>query len=529
MRKWWPLVAVCLGAFILLVDVTIVNVALPQMAEALDAPFSSLQWVVDAYALSLAALLLAAGSIADLFGHRKLYVSGLALFALASLACGLAPNAGVLVAARAVQGAGGAAMFATSAALLGATYHGRDRGTAFGIWGAVNGAAAATGPILGGLLTEHIGWQAIFLVNLPIAAVAVLLTLRVVRADQAARPQARTGRVDVPGAVTFTLAAAAVTYGLIRSAETGWTSPTVVISFAVAAASLIAFVLVETRLGRRGGQPMLDLALLRRPSFAGLMGGALLLQGGAFGCLVLISLWLQSVLGLGPVEGGLALTPMAVVSFLVAAIAGRHIQRLAPRLPIGIGLLLIAAGMYLLYDAMSADATASSLVIGLAVAGAGVGLATPVLVSAATGSVPPQRMGMAAGAVNTFRQLGMTLAIAVLGAVFTHTAQKRLSGLVPDAHDAASALAGGQAQRLVAAAPHGGRGEARELVHRVFADGMQDVFLCSAAAAAVGGLLVLALVRPTPTQPAPGAPGAAEPAGSAEPASAEEPVTTGRQ
>lgn len=507
MRKWWPLVAVCLGAFILLVDVTIVNVALPRMADDLDASFSSLQWVVDAYALSLAALLLAAGSAADLFGHRRLYVLGLTAFALASLACGLAPNAGVLVAARAVQGAGGAAMFATSAALLGATYHGRDRGTAFGIWGAVNGAAAAAGPVLGGLLTEHIGWQAIFLVNLPIAAVAVWLTLRVIGADRTAATGHR-GRLDAVGAVTFTLAAAAITYALIRSAEDGWTSATVLASFAVAVAALLAFVLAETRLARRGGLPLLDLGLLRRPSFAGLMGGALLFQGGAFGCLVLVSLWLQSVLGLGPVAGGVALMPMAALSFLVAAVAGRHVQRIAPRLPIGAGMLLVAAGMYLLYDGMSPGAGRSSLVAGLAVAGAGVGLATPVLVSAATGSVPPQRMGMAAGAVNTFRQLGMTLFIAVLGAVFTHTAREKLAGAVPDAHDAASALAGGQAQHLVAAVPEAHRAATEDLVHRAFAAGLQDVFLWSAGAAAVGALLVLALVRPAPARA--GAPATAE-------------------
>ncbi|WP_223770336.1 MFS transporter [Streptomyces huiliensis] len=512
MRKWWPLVAVSLGAFILLVDVTIVNVALPAMGDDLDATFSSLQWVVDAYALALAALLLVAGSLADLFGHRRLYVIGLTLFALASLGCGLAPNAGVLVAARAVQGVGGAAMFATSAALLGATYQGRDRGTAFGIWGAVNGAAAAAGPILGGLLTEHIGWEAIFLVNLPIAAAAVLLTLRVVRADRP-RTDGRRARVDVPGAVTFTLAAAALTYGFIRSAESGWTSATVLVSFAVAAVALVGFVLAETRAGRRGEVPMLDLALLRRPSFAGLMGGALLFQGGAFGGLVLVSIWLQSVLGLGPVESGLALTPMAVASFLVAALAGRHTQRMAPRLPIGAGLLLVALGMYLLYTAMSADAGRSALVLGLAVAGVGVGLATPVLVSAATGSVPPRRMGMAAGAVNTFRQLGTSLAIAVLGAVFTHAARADLAGSVPDPHGAASALAGGQAQRLVAAAPKDHRSAAEDLVHRAFADGLQSVFLWSAAAAVLGGLLVLALVRPTPPQPpAPTASGDTEPA-----------------
>ncbi|WP_016909655.1 MFS transporter, partial [Streptomyces xiaopingdaonensis] len=339
MRKWWPLTAVCLGAFMLLVDVTIVNVALPSMADDLDASFTSLQWVVDAYALALAALLLASGSLADRFGHRRVYVYGLGLFGLASLLCGLAPTVGVLIAARVAQGVGGAAMFATAPALLLASYAGRDRGTAFGVWGAVNGAAAAAGPLVGGLLTEHMSWPMIFWVNLPVAAVAVAMTQRVIGRDRAAvaEPSGRQegrGRIDVPGAVAFTVVAGSLTYGLIRGGEAGWASVETLATFTLTAVALVAFVTIEHRTAQRGGTPMLDLAVLRRPSFAALMSGALLLQGGAFGCLVLVSLWLQSVLGLGPVAAGLALTPLAAASFVVAAAAGRHIQRLAPRLPI---------------------------------------------------------------------------------------------------------------------------------------------------------------------------------------------------
>src|SRR3954465_7664527 len=201
MRKWWPLVAVCLGAFMLLVDVTIVTVALPGMARSLRTSFAGLQWVLDIYALSLAALLLGAGSLADLLGRRRVYVAGLVIFALASLACGLAPNAGVLIAARGVQGVGGAAMFTTTLALLNSTYHGKDRGVAFGVWGAVNGVAAAGGPVIGGLLTEHVSWRAIFLVNLPVRAVAIALMFAWVgtsRRTPGARP-------DVAGTCSFTV------------------------------------------------------------------------------------------------------------------------------------------------------------------------------------------------------------------------------------------------------------------------------------------------------------------------------------
>lgn len=506
MRKWWPLTAICLGAFILLVDVTIVNVALPSMAADLGASFASLQWVIDGYALALAALLLASGSLADRFGHRRSYVYGLGVFGLASLVCGLAPDAEVLIAARVVQGVGGAAMFATAPALLLASYQGRDRGTAFGVWGAANGAAAAAGPLLGGLLTEHFSWPTIFWVNLPVAAAAIATTLRVVRADRPAGPPGHGGRlngaparVDVAGAAAFTVAAATLTYGLIRGGEAGWASAETLAAFAVTASALLAFVVIEHRTARRGRAPMLDLALLRRPSFAALMSGALLLQGGAFGCLVLVSLWLQSVLGLSPVGAGLALTPLAGASFLVAAAAGRHLQRLAPRLPIGIGLLSVAAGMLLLRAGMTADAGRTALMAGLVVTGIGVGLATPVLVSAATSTVPPRQAGMAGGAVNTFRQLGMTLAIAVFGTVFTSRTAAVLAGpgTVPDPEQSASALAAGQARRLVDAAPAADRSAARQLVHAAFATGLDRVFSVAALAAALGGLLVLVLVRPS--------------------------------
>src|SRR4051812_33886267 len=219
-RKWLPLVAICTGTFMLLIDVTIVNVALPDIATDLGTSFTQLQWVVDVYALALAAFVLGAGSLADLFGRRKLYLIGLVLFALASLACGLAPNAGSLIAARGIQGIGGAIMFATTIALINSSYDGRDRGTAFGIWGAVLGASAALGPILGGALTE-LDWRWIFFVNLPVCVLAVVLTLTAVReARQPGSP-----KPDALGIALFTLGAGAVVYGLVRAASDGWGRP----------------------------------------------------------------------------------------------------------------------------------------------------------------------------------------------------------------------------------------------------------------------------------------------------------------
>jgi EmrB/QacA subfamily drug resistance transporter len=415
MRKWLPLIAVSLGTFMLLIDVTIVVVALPAMAGHLHSSLSDLQWVLDGYALALAALVLGAGAAGDRFGRRRAYLIGLVVFALASLACAVAPGGGLLIAGRIVQGAGGAAMYAMTVALLNVAYQGRDRGVAFGVWGAVSGVASALGPLLGGLLTEHLSWRWIFLVNLPVSVVAVALTryaVRESRGDGAAR-------VDLPGMVTFTVAAGAVTYALIRANAHGWTSAGTLGLFAVGGAAFVSFVFIE----RSTRAPMLDPALLRRPAFLGVLVAALLTQAAAFGYLPYTSVWLQTVLGHGPVSAGvLGSLPLSLSAFVVAALAGRRLHHLPPRLTIGIGLLLIAAGD-LLQAVVHAGSAASVLVPGLIVAGLGVGAAVPALAAAALASVPPQRAGMAGGAVNAFRQLGFTLGVAAFGAVF----QSRLS------------------------------------------------------------------------------------------------------
>ncbi|WP_282204044.1 MFS transporter [Kitasatospora fiedleri] len=436
MRKWIPLTAICVGAFMLLVDASIVNTALPEMSEDLHSTFTALQWVVDVYALTLAALLMAFGSLGDRLGHRRLYLAGLAVFGLASLACALAPDAATLITARAAQGLGGAAMMTSTTALLNAAYQGRDRGTAFGVWGAVNGAAAAAGPVLGGLLTEQFGWRSIFLVNLPIAAVAAWLTVRHLTADrprpaEAAdrsgaaagrpgpavdRPRAAAGHFDLPGAATFTLFAAALTYGLIESGERGWSDPLVAATLIAAALALAAFTTVELRTAR----PLLDLRLLRNPAFVGLAAAGLLLTAAAFAQLTYTGLWLQQVLHLSPLNAGLAVCPLAAAAFLTAPAGSRLLRGAPPRLPIALGLALIGGGTLLLI-LVSPAAGWTALLPGLLATGVGVGLATPPMMAAALAAVPRERAGMASGAFNTARQLGLALGIAVLGTVFQNT------------------------------------------------------------------------------------------------------------
>ncbi|HET9423173.1 MAG TPA: MFS transporter [Nocardioides sp.] len=406
MRKWLPLVAVCAGTFMLLVDVTIVTVALPEMAGGLDASLSDLQWVLSAYALVLAALVLTSGSIADRVGRRAVYLGGLVGFGAASLACGVSANVGMLIAARGVQGLAAAAMFATTLALISTSYDGRDRGFAFGVWAAVNGAAAAAGPLLGGLLTDSLGWRWIFLVNLPVCVVAVALTLAVVSESRDPRPR----RIDLPGMVSFTVAAGALVFALIRDS---WGSSLTVALLVVAVVALVGFVAVE----RARPDAMLDLSLLRSGSFAAVLFTAAMLPAAAWAFLAYQTLWLQSVLGLSPIEAGLVWLPASVTTFVVSIAVGRTLHDASPRALIGTGMLIIAAGAFT-ETAIGAGSDWTVAVPGLFLVGVGAGLVLGPLSAAAMAAVPGPRAGMAAGAVNTFRQLGFALGIAVLGAVF---------------------------------------------------------------------------------------------------------------
>jgi EmrB/QacA subfamily drug resistance transporter len=487
MRKWWPLAAICLGTFMLLVDVTIVTVALPDMAADLGTTLPDLEWVVDVYALALASLLLGVGSSADRIGRKKVYLFGLLVFTAASLVCAVAPNAEVLIAARAVQGLGAAGMFGTTIALLGMHYSGRERGVAFALWGATNAIAAAAGPVVGGLLTEYLDWRWIFFVNLPIAFIAVLITLRVLREAKSADRQ----RADVLGTLAFTVASGALTFALIRAHSDGWGATLTLVMFAVAVVALALFIVVESR----HEHPILDLSLFRRPSFTGIMISALILHTAAFAYLLFESLWMQSVLGYGPVKAGLYILPLCAAAFVVSALAGRFGPWPArTSLASGLALIALGSGLQAMLDAQSSG---NALMAGLVVSGLGVGLVTPSLSAAALASVPPERGGMAGGAVNTFRQLGFAFGIAVFGVIFQSRIESVLEddGRVADPHGAAVALSGGQAQSVIAGAPAGERAGMEQLVRDAFASGLNVVFAVAAVLGAVAAVLAFAMVR----------------------------------
>lgn len=397
--KWWTLGAVCTGVFMLLLDITIVNVALPDIQAEFGATLEGLQWVIDAYALTLAALLLTAGTIADRSGRRKVFAVGLVVFTSASLLCGISNDVVVLSLSRALQGVGGAIMFATSLALLAQAFAPRERGVAFGVFGAVTGVAVAVGPVLGGVLTSGLSWRWIFFVNLPIGLAALAVTLW--RVEESRDPARRP--IDFAGCVTFSAGLAALVFGLIRSHTDGWSSATVAGSLIVAVALLVAFVVIE----QRSAAPMLDLDLLRVPTFNGGLLAAWGISASIFSLLTFLVIYLQGVMQFSALEAGLRFLPFTLTIFVVAAIAGRLSDVVPVRLLIAPGFVFVGVGLLLM---RGSDPTGSwtHFLPGFIVAGVGAGLINVPLASTAVGVVAPERAGMASGINSTFRQIGIS-------------------------------------------------------------------------------------------------------------------------
>jgi EmrB/QacA subfamily drug resistance transporter len=408
-RKTLTLAAVCLGTFMLIVDVTIVVVALPSIRTALHTSLSDQQWTIDAYTLSPAALLLPAGSLGDILGRRRVFAAGLLVFTVGSLLCGVAGSGAELVAFRALQRIGGAMVFVTALALLAQTFHGPERGMAFGVWGVVVTLGLTVGPVLGGLLTTELSWRWIFFVNIPVGMIAMLVTLIGV---QESRPP-RSRRIDVPGFIVFTLGLLALVYGLIESGPAGWGATRVIAAFAVAVVALAAFPMVE----RQRREPMFDLALLRKPTFVGGLIAAFGMNGSLYAMFLYFVLYLQNGLHYSALATGVRLLVITGGSMLTSIPAGRLSERIPARWLIGPGLLLVGLGL-LLMRGLSPGSDWTHLILGFAIAGAGSGMVNPPLASTAVGVVSPQDAGMASGINSTFRQIGIATALAALGSVF---------------------------------------------------------------------------------------------------------------
>lgn len=492
-RKWWTLVIVCLGTFMLLLDVTIVMVALPDIERDLNASFTQLEWVTDAYALSLAALLLTSGALSDRFGRRLIFGIGLAVFTAGSALCGAATSAEMLVGSRAAQGVGGAMLFATSLALLAANYQGKDRGIAFGVWGAITGIATAVGPILGGAITTGISWRGIFYVNVPVGAVALILTFWLMRESKA--PYAR--RIDWAGMITFTAGLFALVYGVTEAGESSWTDPMVLWCFGIAAALMIAFGVIEWRIR----EPMFELDLFRVPTFLGGSIAAFCMNGSMFAMMLYFVLYLQNQLGYSALDAGLRLLVFSAATMVVATIAGRLTDRIPARWMIGPGLVLVGVGL-LTMTGLTADSSWTHLIAGFVIAGIGAGLVNPPLASTAVGVVTVARSGMASGINNTFRQVGIAVGIAVYGTLFssiiTGDLKEQLAGSPGDGVDPSaisSAVSGGQEARLLDHVPAAYRDELSGAIGTAFTDALNHLFVISGGVAIVGGVAAFLLIR----------------------------------
>lgn len=492
-RKWWTLLAVCIGTFMLLLDVTIVTVALPDIQRGLHSSFGDLQWVADAYALALASLLLTTGVLADMYGRRLIFMVGLAIFTLGSLLCGLAQNSPMLIWSRAGQGIGGSMMFATSLALLAQSFQGKERGVAFAAWGAVTGIATGVGPVLGGILTSDISWRAIFLVNLPVGALGLIITaMRVAesRQDHARRP-------DWPGFVTLTMGLVAVVYGLIRASETGWSDVGVPILLVIGAMSIVAFLVVESRVAN----PLFDLSLFRIPTFVGGSIAAFGMNGSLFAMFLYLVLYLQNVLGYSALQTGVRLLVISAVTFVAATASGRLSSHLPVRWLIGVGLLLVGAGL-LWMSRLTASSSWTELVGGFIVAGFGSGLVNPPLASTAVGVVPPHQSGMASGVNTTFRQIGIAAGIAAYGTLFTarldaqlHQRLSTVPGLAQQAGSISSAVRSGNVGPVIASTPGARRATLVEAIRASFVSGLDETLFISAILAIAAGIGAMALIR----------------------------------
>jgi EmrB/QacA subfamily drug resistance transporter len=504
-RKWWTLVLVSIATFMLLLDVTVVNVALPDIQRELNASLSSLQWVVDAYSLMLAAFLLTAGSLGDRLGRRRVFTIGFGVFTFASFLCGIAEDPTLLNLARGLQGIGGAGMFATSLALIGQEFHGKDRATAFGVWGATVGGAVAIGPLVGGVVTESLGWEWIFFVNVPIGIAAMVLTERKIVNVSAQDPEP----VDVPGLVTFSSSLFLLIFGLIRGNPEGWGSPLILACLIGAAILMALFIAIE----RRTDHPMLDLSLFRKPAFNGVSAVAFCLSAGMFAMFLYLTIYMQGVLDFSPLEAGLRFLPLTVLGFVVAPISGALSHRVPIRILLGCGLTLVGAGLLLMHG-VSPNSTWTTLLVGFLLAGIGIGTTNPGIGQAAIAVVPVEKSGMGSGINTTFRQAGIATGVAGLGAVFQGRVDAKLGELLPNApHGLGEAVASG-GSRAVAELPlpPAVHEKAVHAADVAFVSGFNDIILIAAIISFVGAALGFWLVRsedfvqPTdgPSEPAAG-------------------------
>lgn len=519
-NPWAALAVLCLGLFMILLDGTIVNIAIPHIREYYDTAFSNIQWVMNAYILGFAVLLVTFGRFGDLWGRRRLFVSGMLLFTLGSAACGLAPGIYPLIAFRALQGVGGSAMMPATLSIIAEMFPPGRRGAAMGIWGGVSGLATAIGPTLGGVIVQYAtwpgageSWRWIFLVNIPIGILGVVLALRIVPES---KDPAAVESLDLPGVALVTASLFCLTFALIEGQSYGWLSGTILGLFAAAAAAFALFFRREHRVR----QPLIDFSLFRALDFAAGNATGLLLSAAMMGAFFIIPIFLQSVLGYSAVKAGFVMAPMSAVIIFAAPLAGVLSDRLGSKWIVAGGMFVLAAGLAWMAGLLpgigkiSPDTSPADLVVPFAISGIGIGLAVAPVTSAVMATAPRERVGNASGVLSTMRQVGSLMGIAILGAVL----QNRVTAAVTEGVRASSQIPPALKERIVAAAAGGSvqldipepdpgmPATAVQMLRTLFmgwfTDAMASTFLWAVALAVAGGLCAL-LLRSRAAGPAP--------------------------
>jgi EmrB/QacA subfamily drug resistance transporter len=491
--KLLVLLCVSVPSFMINLDANIVAVSLPSIARSLKADFAAIEWVISAYTLTFASLVLPAGMLADRYGRKTVLLAGLALFTAASFVCGAAPDVRVLNSARALQGAGAALLLSAALATLSHEFRGPERARAFAFWGSVIGVAITLGPVAGGLITETLGWEWAFYINIPVGLVMIGMTLHAVTDSK--DPDA-TG-VDVPGFLSFAGALFLLTLALISGNHAGWGSPTVLAELSAAALLFGAFLAIETW----QAHPMLDLRFFRRPTYIGANVASLAFAAALLTMLTYLPLYFQGGLGFAPQKAGLLMLPMAVPLFLVPRLVARHLtQRLSGRALLSLGLVLVGIGLLCL-ALVAPELRYSSMLLGMLIAGTGAGILNGETAKVSMTVIPPERAGMGAGVGGTVRFAGIVVGFAGLGAVLFERVTATLGALLPGVPDSARFAI---AQRVMA-------GDVRGDIARVsFGAGYRAVFLAAAALAAVSALASWLLVRAADTLPVPRSAGSGE-------------------
>ncbi len=487
----FTLAVVSLATAMLMLDIAVVNTAITDMGRDLNTGLDGLKWVVDAYTLALAAVVLTTGSLADRIGRRRVFAAGMVLFTVTSALAAAATDITMLNIIRAFQGVGAAAMFATSMALLANEFpQAQERAKALAVYGATIAGSFAFGPLVGGALTTAFGWRSIFIINIPLGIAALAITRKYVRESKDPNPK----KIDYAGQTVLTGGLFLLVLALLRGNDVGWGSNEIMLEFAGAGILLAAFVAIE----RRVKDPMLPLGLFRVPSFAGAQIAAFAISGSFFAVFIYATIYLQQVLGLSPIEAGLAYLPGTIVMAITSGATANLSEKVSPRVMVSGGLALVTAGM-LLMTGVDAGSSWLHLLAGLVLVGAGTGLANPLATFTHLGVLPPAQGGLASGINDTARQLGLAVGIAVLGAVL----QSTIAGRVEERTDGLGAARGAVTDRIadgdVAAAtqlaPAAARDSLRSTYEAAFASGLNELLLISVVLALIGLAAALVLVR----------------------------------